>query len=403
MSCGLLIRDRRSAGLLLWIGWTAAVWLGVSSVPSVLGWDQLAVAQPTGEASAAAQKRRWPICQVEQVLASSQRIRVLARLMTAGGEQILNRRPLALVPGGRTLACDPPGCRSQRRPFSQARSPLWLALLWESSLPYRAVQADVQGALADLVGRLPKEVKLWPAALGGRTVRPLLPRTAADVRAALRSPQASPSADQTDVPLIEGIRAALSVLSQPAQDGGASGAEQLPPRKAIVVVASGMDLQMLPRRFVQLGDELARAEIPLYAVAVSPRNHQLPMLNLAELSFRSHGTFRWVRLLPDLPQQPLVQEQLDALWNELASTEEVTFFGPTIEALLAQPGRPTELALDCGVAVSRSRPVHTVQLRAVRRPWLPGVTVLCALALAGLSLLLWLRRWNPARGSQEAA
>lgn len=273
---------------------------------------------------------------------------------------------------------------------------LEIALLWEASLPYRGLQADVQWALTELLQRFPTTVHLWPAALAGRVVGPVAPRSVAETRSLLQLPSSSV---ETDVPLVDGIRAALAALNPPQKAGAIPVAFQRLPRKAIIVVASGMDVQMLPRRFVELGDELARAETPVYTVAVSPHNHQLPMLNLAELSFRSHGTFRWVRLQPDQPQGPLMLEQLEALWHELASTEEVTFSGPAIVTLLSPPSRPTELSIDCGVAVSRPRPVHTVMMQQTRPQWRPALAALLALVLAGLVGLLWWFRRPVLRGS----
>jgi len=330
---------------------------------------------------ALAPPRVWPVCHAEGVLASRERIRLLARLMTVGGEQILHQRPLALVRDGRVLPCRPPGCRAERKRFSESGQPLSVAVLWETSLAMQGVYAELQAAVASFVGRLPETSRVWLMPLRSREpggAEPQSPSAAGPAVLALSS------TEDTEVALVDGVAAAARVLAADS----AGHARRPPPRLALLVVGSGLDVLMLPARFAQLGDRLSSLEVPLYAVALSPRNYQLPMLNLAELAWRSHGTFRWVKLQPETSVRALLDEQLDALLNELQSSEQVTFSGEAIRSLLSQEPPPTQLALDCGAELSRPRPVHSLVARRSGRgirPWLGAV--LCML-LAGLWLVL---------------
>lgn len=295
--------------------------------------------------------RRWPLCQLEQVLGTQQHLRTLSKLVSLGGERVLLGGPLGLRVGSRTLRCQPPGCIMRRqRYFEQREHPLDLALLIESSLSYQPLLDDIKAAGRDLLDGLARDARLLVLPLRAESVAP--PRLLTGDAARQVVSQLAPS-DDVEVRLFEGISAALGALKSemPAPHG-------LPRRKVIVVIGSGLDTIMVPQRFARLGDQLARAEVPLFSIAMSPRNHQLPMLNLAELSFRSAGTFRWVRLEPEASARPLLIEQLRSLLDELRNTEVVTFSGPQVRELLRELPPGAEIALDCGEAVSQPRPLH---------------------------------------------
>lgn len=323
--------------------------------------------------------RRWPVCQVESVLASTKRIRVLAKLTTLGGEHVLPGRSLQLRADGRTLSCQPPRCRvTQRRFAEQTEQLLDVALLVETSLQHQSLADDVAAASAWFATQLPATSRLQLITVGA-TPR-LQPLTTAGAAAATL--KELPKSDEVEVALVDAIaqsRTALLALRQPAPSG------RLPPRQVIIVVGSGMDLQLIPRRFAQLGDELFAAQLPLYALALSAKNYQLPMLNLAELSWRSAGTFRWIKLTPDRPTRALLTDQLHSLAVELGATSVLTFSGPAIEDLLARQPPVATLSVDCGEASSPPRTVE--RLLTPQRParrWLP---VLVALALFTLLAL----------------
>ncbi|MFO0576871.1 MAG: hypothetical protein U1A78_22950 [Polyangia bacterium] len=334
--------------------------------------------------------RRWPVCQLERAFGSEQHLRLVTRLVSLSGEQLLRGRPLTLRLNGRPVRCEPPGCVMARKRFAeQHEHRLDLALLIESSLPYRPLFADMQAALAEFLPRLPADSRLFLFPVGaGPPLRqqPLAPRAALE---ALLKLQAS---SEVEIRLVDSIRAALESLGA---EPPPAGARALPPRQVVVVLGGGLDTIMVPQRFAQLGDDLARAEVPLFSIALSPGNYQLPMLNLAELSWRSLGTFRWVRL-PTEPAGPeLLREQLFSLAEELGSTELVTLSGPQVHGLLTELSSGAELSLDCGEVVSRVRPLHRLKSLGGSSRWAFPL----ALALAAACLLAaagWLRSKPPA-------
>lgn len=369
-------RARFRLVLILWLVLGKAALLAVPS----------ALARPQADGP-----RRWPVCQLEQVLASRQHLRMFAKLVTLGGERVLGGRPLALRLRSRTLRCEPPGCVIKRQRFADQREHrLELALLLEAALSYKPIFSEVQAALSDFTRRLPPDTQLFLFPLGAEpsgTQKPL------DLNAAHAAVQKLGPSSDVEIRLIDSIQAALASLrAQPVPKT----ARRLPARRVIVVVGSGLDTIMVPQRFAQLGDALAQAEVPLFSIALSPKNYQLPMLNLAELSWRSMGTFRWVRLSPEGSVRELLREQLVSLAEELDGTEVVTFSGPQIRKLLAELPNSSELALDCGEALSRLRPVHRLPQPDSPRRW----SFLIILALAGLGLfaafrLGWLRKRFP--------
>lgn len=123
----------------------------------------------------------------------------------------------------------------------------------------------------------------------------------------------------------------------------------------------------------QLGAELARAGVPLFAIGFSPTDVRGPLRNLGDLSKRSAGTFRWARRPDEL--QPLFVD----VANELRAAVVLHF----PRAQLAEGTVPVRV--QCGSMVSNSR---TVTMRAFPG-WLFGV----GLALAVVAgVLLWRRR-----------
>lgn len=320
--------------------------------------------------------RRWPVCQLEQVLGSQQHLRTFGKLVTLGGERVLLGAPLGLRIGARALSCRPPDCIMRRQLFFEQREhSLDFALLIESSLSYRPFLDDLTAASHDLLDGLGKDSRLFLVPLGAEPVAASGPLSRDAARQALSQ---LPPSEGVEVRLLDGISAALTALERNATPSG------LPRRKVIVVIGSGLDTIMVPQRFARLGDDLARAEVPLFSIAMSPKNYQLPMLNLAELSFRSAGTFRWVRIDPESSVRTLLREQLRSLLEELNNTEVVTFSGPQIRDLLRQLPIGAEIALDCGEAVSQPRRLH--RLSPLPKPRGIG-SLLAGPLLLGVSLV----------------
>ena len=94
------------------------------------------------------------------------------------------------------------------------------------------------------------------------------------------------------------------------------------PRKVIVLLSDGKDVDPDPQRFRSLGERAAREGIRIHSLAYSPVDNRRPLLGLGELSKRSGGTFRWVR------SREGFRSQVDTLLDELARQYVLTWFLP---------------------------------------------------------------------------
>lgn len=366
---------------------------GRSALASPILLLALLLARPSLAGPSVDRPRRWPLCQVEQALATGQSVRLLARLVSLSGEQLLHGRPISLRVHGRPLCCEPPHCVVQRKRFAEQRQhPLEVALLVEATLPYQPLFAEMQAALADFIVRLPAESRLRIFLVGAEPPGAQKTTALLSVAEAVSALQAARASGDIEVRLIDTVRAALGGLQgQP----GSTSRHTLPARRVLVVVAGGLNTVMVPQRFAQLGDELAQAGVPLFSIALSPRNYQLPMLNLAELSFRSAGTFRWVRLQLESSGRELLREQLFSLAEELNTTELVTFSGPRIRELLAELPADATISLDCGEVLSQEHPLRRLPgLARGSRGWLALLLAFAAAIL--LAALGWLSRQHRA-------
>lgn len=123
-----------------------------------------------------------------------------------------------------------------------------------------------------------------------------------------------------DLRLVETLSAAILALNKPRPDGK-------PSRKAIIVVSDGLNYQMDRKLFKSIGDRAAAANIPIHSIGFSPTDERGPLLNLGEISKRSHGTFRWARTQADL------DSQFATLIDELKQQYVLTFDVGSIGAL----------------------------------------------------------------------
>ena len=156
------------------------------------------------------EQRRWPVCQLEQVLSTPGHLRLFGKLVALSGAPVLTGRPMALRRGTHTLRCDPPGCRVVRQHFAdQPQHLLDMALLVETSLSYKLLWADLKATLLPFLAQLPARSRLFLVALGESVPVPLGPLSPAAASAIVQ--QLEPSAD-VEIRLIEGIRAALAAL-----------------------------------------------------------------------------------------------------------------------------------------------------------------------------------------------
>ena len=121
-----------------------------------------------------------------------------------------------------------------------------------------------------------------------------------------------PDGDAGDLALSAALHRALAELGKPRPDGQ-------PARRLIAVVSDGLNSQMDRKTFKTLGDEAARARVPIHTIAFSPSDERGPLLNLGEVSKRSNGTFRWARTAEDL------RAQIDTLTDELNKQYVLTY------------------------------------------------------------------------------
>jgi len=121
-----------------------------------------------------------------------------------------------------------------------------------------------------------------------------------------------PDGDAGDLALSRAVDAALVQLNKPRPDGK-------PARRLIVVVSDGLNSQMDRKTFKTLGDNAARAHVPIHTIAFSPTDERGPLLNLGEISKRSNGTFRWAKTADDL------RAQIETLTDELNKQYVLTY------------------------------------------------------------------------------
>jgi hypothetical protein len=121
-----------------------------------------------------------------------------------------------------------------------------------------------------------------------------------------------PDGDAGDLALTRAVDAALVQLNKPRPDGK-------PARRLIVVISDGLNSQMDRRTFKSLGDNAARAHVPIHTIAFSPTDERGPLLNLGEVSKRSNGTFRWAKTADDL------RAQIETLTDELNKQYVLTY------------------------------------------------------------------------------
>jgi hypothetical protein len=117
-----------------------------------------------------------------------------------------------------------------------------------------------------------------------------------------------------DLRLIDAVRAAIAELGRQKVPEG-----QPAPRRLIVVVSDGINMQMDRKAFRSLGDAAQAAHVPIHSIAYSPTDDRGPLLNLGEISKRSFGTFRWAKSGNDL------HAQLETLAEELSGQYVLTY------------------------------------------------------------------------------
>jgi FHA domain/von Willebrand factor type A domain len=201
--------------------------------------------------------------------------------------------------------------------FEAAKEEVDVALVVEVAAQYKKALERVSEALREFLEEQPTSMKVSLITFGSdierKTPKPITARSmGAEVE------NLSPDDDSADVRLADAVRMGLGELKKvEVKEEG-----QTPPRKIIVLISDGLNAKMDRPTFKKLGDEAARAGVPIHSIAFSPIDERGPLLNLGELSKRTNGTFRWAKTADDLP------EQLKNLGEEVRKQYVLTFKVP---------------------------------------------------------------------------
>jgi hypothetical protein len=172
---------------------------------------------------------------------------------------------------------------------------------------------------------------------------------AAEDLEALSLERATPAPD-----LIEALETALSVLrkAKTRPDGR-------PLRKMIILVSDGRTAEADRDTVSDLGERAGRAGVRIHSLAFVPASGSKgTLLNLGELSRKSLGTFRWVRLGGDTGwRQPVAN-----LVAEIQRQYVVTFFVPAEEVV----GRQVSLTAQVGQLELTSNRLRVTRLACGR-------------------------------------
>lgn len=172
-----------------------------------------------------------------------------------------------------------------------------------------------------------------------------------------------------------------------------------PLRKIVLVIGDGRDLSADRERVTRLGERAAKEGVRILTIGHAPDDIRRPLLTLGELSKRSGGTFRWVRLatgwatsLQQVRDQIMKQYvltylvgagELDNKKVTVALAGRVTAVSPIDVKVPAQGCNGTECATGyCGTATC-------MQVRAPEGRGLLGWLLLIGgIALGGLVVLV---------------
>ncbi len=184
-----------------------------------------------------------------------------------------------------------------------------------------------------------------------------------------------PDGEAGDLSLVRALNAALLELGRPRPDGRWA-------RQMIVVISDGLNSQMDHRTFRALGDAAARAHVPIHTIAFSPHDERGPLLNLGEISKRSHGTFRWARTADDL------RAQIDTLGEQLNKQYVLTY---KLEGVRSLEGKSFQLVSED--LVSNAYNIGDVPVTRSLMPW--WLWLLAGLVIAGGVVAIVMVRRRP--------
>lgn len=113
-----------------------------------------------------------------------------------------------------------------------------------------------------------------------------------DVKAATNAVKGLSSDNSASEPvLLDAVEHAMKLLKKAKTEP-----EGRPLRKIVLVIGDGRDLSADRERVTRLGERAAKEGVRIHTIGYAPDDIRRPLLALGELSKRSGGTFRWVRL-----------------------------------------------------------------------------------------------------------
>ncbi len=113
-----------------------------------------------------------------------------------------------------------------------------------------------------------------------------------DVKAAASAVKSLSSDSSASEPvLLDAVEHAMKLLKKAKTEP-----EGRPLRKLVLVIGDGRDLSADRERVTRLGERAAKEGVRIHTIGYAPDDIRRPLLALGELSKRSGGTFRWVRL-----------------------------------------------------------------------------------------------------------
>lgn len=263
-------------------------------------------------ATAAADK---PHCRLERIDGTGlgdDRLRAYASVVELEGQYVDG-----LNPGQFVLRVDgkPAGRGQKVQSFAQTKEEVEVALVVEVAAQYRKVLDPVKEALRDFLADQPASMKVTLITFGSE-VEKKTPRFLGAPMMSGELDDLSPDDDSVEVRMVDAINEALRQLKKldPPKESGLP-----PPRRLIVLVSDGLNAKMDRATFKKMGEEALKAGVPIHSIAFSPIDERGPLLNLGEMSKRSHGTFRWAKNPDDF------KEQLDTLADEVRKQYVITF------------------------------------------------------------------------------
>lgn len=247
-----------------------------------------------GAATASASKPRCRLERIDPADLGTGELRLYANLVELEGDVDTNLGApqfMLLVDG------KPAGHATKLIPFSAANEPVDVAFVVETAQQYKPALEPVKKALAEFIEDQPRFFKAILVTYGSDLAAqtPLVPA------ASLTTPIGDLTLDEEsgDVRMVDAVRLAMVELNKlDNKDPG-----KAPPRRLIVLVSDGLNARMDRDTFRRLGDDAAKAGLPIHSIAFSPGDERGPLLNLGELSKRSNGTFRWAKTAADIPAQ----------------------------------------------------------------------------------------------------